>query len=559
MVGVRQPMAGVVYAPGEDLRGYVEAGLFSDETLGEAFSRVAEKAPGRVALSEAGVTMTFAEVDEATDRIAAGLLAMGLHPLDRAAFQVANGRQLVLSLLACLKAGVIPICTLTAHRRVEIGYLAEHAKARAHFICTDDPKFDFAAFAREMRDLVPSLAYTVVARGPSPDGDPSFRTLDALAELGREPSAQARLRAAGRDPFQVAVFQLSGGTSGIPKIIPRFHNEYLYQIRSVAALHGLDEHTVAFTPNPMMHNAPIICYWGSALWSGGEVVCSSSLKPEALAEALERRPNWMAIPLPQLLNLRDAGLLDRDKFRHARLVVSNHAPRFREMTGAEAVPLYGMTEGLISFGRIGDPTAVLDTTVGRPVSPLDEFRIVDPVTGEELPDGELGEFCFKGPSSTRGYYDAEERNREAFTADSFCKSGDLMRVHVIDGARYVSFDGRVKDVVSRGGEKINCQEVERVLIDHPSVGAISIVPMPDPVYGERSCAFVIPARGAAPPTVKELGAFLEGAGLAKFKWPERVEIVEEFPTTSSGKLSKPRLREMISATLQSEQEAGRAA
>ena len=409
-----------------------------------------------------------------------------------------------------------------------------------------------------MRAQVPSLAYTVVARGPSPAGDASFVTLEDLAELGERGAGRARLAEVERDPFQVAVFQLSGGTSGVPKIIPRFHNEYLYQMRSVAEWHGLNERTVAFSPNPMMHNAPILCYWGLVLWGGGEVVCCSSFRPESLAEAIGRRPNWMGVPLPLLLNLKDAGLLDRDAFRHARLTVSNHASRLRELTGAVAIPLYGMTEGLISYGRIGDPDKVIDTTVGRPVSPLDEFRIVDPTTGAELSDGEIGEFCFKGPSSTRGYYDAAERNLEAFTADGFCRSGDLMRAHLIDGVRYVSFEGRVKDVVSRGGEKINCQEVERVLIDHPSIGAISIVPMPDPVYGERSCAFVIPARDVAAPTVKDLGAFLEGAGLAKFKWPERIELVTEFPTTSSGKLSKPRLREMISAILQVEREGQRA-
>ena len=559
MVGVRQPMAGVIYPPEADLRRYVVSGLFAEETLGEAFSRAAAKGPGRISLSEEQVRMTSAEVDALTDRIAAGLLRIGLRPLDRAMFQIGNGRQLVLGLLACLKAGVIPVATLAAHRRAEIGYLAGHAKARAHFICSDDPKFDFVAFAREMRGLVPSLEHAVVARGAAPDGDASFTTLEALAALGDAPEARAALAAVERDPFQVALFQLSGGTSGVPKIIPRFHNEYLYQMRCVAAVQGLSERTVAFAPLPMMHNAPILCYWGSTFWAGGEVVCVSSMRPEAIAEALARRPDWVAVPLPILLNLKEAGLLDPAGMRGARMSVSDHAGRYRELTGADPVPLYGMTEGLISYGRVGDPAYVLERTVGRPVSPFDEFRIADPLTGEELPDGEQGEFCFKGPTSARGYYDAAERNRDAFTADGYCRSGDLIRVHVIEGVRYIAFEGRVKDVVSRGGEKINCQEVERALSLHPAVGAVSVVPMPDPVYGERTCAFVIPARGASAPTVKDFGTFLEQAGLAKFKWPERVEIVTEFPTTSSGKLSKPRLREMIADILKSESETGRAA
>jgi non-ribosomal peptide synthetase component E (peptide arylation enzyme) len=545
-------MPGVVYPLREDLERYVAAGLYSGETMGQAFTAIARRFPERAALSDGEAVLTFAELDALTDRVAAGLLAAGLNPLDRAVFQIANGIHLVVCLLGCLKASVIPIATLTAHRRAEISYLAKHAQARAHFICSDDPKFDFASFAREMREAVPSLALTVTARGPAVSGDTSFVHLDEIVGNGTE-AAVSRLADVEKDPFQVAVFQLSGGTSGIPKIIPRFHNEYLYQIRSVAAWHGLNETTVGFSPAPMMHNAPIICYWGSALWSGGEVVCAPSYDPTTLARLIAaRRPNWMSIPLPLLLNLKDAGLLDREIFSKARMSAPNHTRRLHDLTGASVFPLYGMTEGIISYGRRGDPDFVVDRTVGRPISALDEFRIVDPESERPLPIGELGEFCFKGPSSARGYYDAEDRNKEAFTADGFCKSGDLMRIHEIDGVSYVSFEGRVKDVVSRGGEKINCQEVERVLIGHPGIGAIAIVPMPDPVYSERACAFIIPARENPAPNIKDMGAFLENAGLAKFKWPERIELVSEFPMTSSGKVSKPKLREIISDKLKSE-------
>lgn len=152
----------------------------------------------------------------------------------------------------------------------------------------------------------------------------------------------------------------------------------------------------------------------------------------------------------------------------------------------------------------------------------------------------------------RGYYDAEERNREVFTADGFYRSGDLMREREIDGKAYLVFEGRIKDVVSRGGEKINCQEVERVAIGHPKVAAVSIVPMPDPLYGERACAFVIPKGTTGAPSVRELADFLVEAGLAKFKCPERIEAVPEFPMTSAGKISKTRLREILTGILAAE-------
>ncbi|KAA0575180.1 AMP-binding protein [Azospirillum sp. B21] len=550
---VSKPMPGVVYPSAEDVARYRAMGLFGDETMPQAFRRIATRFADRVAVSNATDTVTFRELDERSDCLAAGLLDAGLKPLDRATFQVGNSIELVVAFVACLKAGVIPICTLVAHRAAEIGYLSRHAGARAHFIHTDDAKFDFLAFSREVRSVAPSLELTIVARGDAPGGDPSVKSAADLAARQNPKDARERLLALPSDPGQVAVFQLSGGTSGVPKIIPRFHNEYLYQIKSVADFHGLNEHTVAFSPAPMLHNAPIICYWGSAFFSGGEVVCARSLEPALVAATIAaRRPNWMGIPLPTLIALQKEGLLDRSWFENVRMSVSESAWHVEELTGALGVPLYGMTEGIICYGRIGDPKDVLDNTVGRPVGPADEYRIVDPETGAELPEGQLGEFVFRGPSSCRGYFDAEERNREAFTPDGFCKSGDLMRIVRIDGQRYVTFEGRVKDVVSRGGEKINCQEVEKALIDHPAIGAIAVVPMPDPIFGERTCAFIIPNNGEKAPTVSEAGAYLDRAGIAKFKWPERIEEVNAFPMTSSGKISKPLLREEIKRILSEE-------
>ena len=549
MTVVRKPMSGVVYPSPEDCAAHET--LFEQISMPEAYAKIAAAHGDRAALTDPHGTYTHAEVDDLTTRIAAGLLDVGLKPLDRAIFQISNCRELVLSFVACLKAGIIPVCTLTAHRRAEISYLANHSEARAHFICTDD-KFDFAAFADEMRGEAPSLAYTIVARGDVPDRDGAHGVM-ALADRVDRATAEKRLARIDRDPAQVAVFQLSGGTSGIPKIIPRFHNEYLWQIRTAGSFQGLTHETVSFSAAPMMHNAPIICYWGSTFFAGGEVICMPAPTPEIMADLIHARsPNWMAVPLPLMIRLLESKLVKPEYLAAARHVAPSSPLSMTRLTGGGAVPLYGMTEGIICYGREGDPDVVMQSTVGRPIDPQTTVRIVDPETGEPLPDGTIGEMEFRGPSSTRGYYDAEERNRDAFTADGYCKSGDLMCIHRVDGKLYLSFDGRVKDVVSRGGEKINCQEVERALEQHPAVGTVATVPMPDRVYGERMCAFIIPKPGQTGPDVAEAGKFLETLGLAKFKWPERIEIVSEFPQTGSGKLSKPKLRDMITDMLRRE-------
>jgi non-ribosomal peptide synthetase component E (peptide arylation enzyme) len=547
-IGPRIRLPGVAYQTEERLAHYAGLGVLTQETLASAFRDVARRHAARIAVSEPGRLTDYATLDALSDRAAAAFLGLGLQPMERVVFQIVNSLELIVCFFGCLKAGLIPICTLTAHRRHEIAYLGRHAQARAHIVHGDDAKFDMVGFAREMRAEIPSMAHTIVVRGQAPSGEAGFTDLAALLDGMSPEAARARLAEVTLDPYQVALFQLSGGTSGVPKIIPRFNNEYLYSIRTVIARQGLDAEIVAFTPNPMLHNAPMLCYFGGAFFVGGEVMISPGLDAPTIGPLLAaRRPNWLAIPIPVLLRLKEAGWLDRIDFSHVRGgFVPAAARQYSALLGGVPMfPLFGMTEGILSCCCATDPATAIDGTVGQPLSPHDEVVVVEPGTQTPVPDGVEGELLVRGPCTIRGYYDAADRNLEAFTPDGFYRSGDLMKFVVIEGRRFLVFCGRLKDVVSRGGEKINCQEVEDVAIRHPAIGAIAIVPMPDKVYDERACAFVIPAVGAEPVTVASLGAFLESQGVAKFKWPERVEIVDEFPMTSSGKLSKPMLRETI--------------
>jgi non-ribosomal peptide synthetase component E (peptide arylation enzyme) len=182
-------------------------------------------------------------------------------------------------------------------------------------------------------------------------------------------------------------------------------------------------------------------------------------------------------------------------------------------------------------------------------------KVVLPGTEEELPDGEVGEALFRGPYTIRGYYKSEEKDVHRFTADGFYRSGDLMKAELIDGKRYFFFRGRTKDVVDRGGEKINAEELENLINRHPDILASAVVGMPDPVYGERVCAFVVMREPGGSIALPTLTAFLEQEGVAKFKWPERIEIVSEFPVTASGKLSKVLLRNGLLERLQGEKSA----
>lgn len=553
IVGVQSALPGVVYPPVAELARYVAAGALTHETLAGALRESCSKNAERIALCGPAGDITYRALDELTDRLAAGLLQLGLKPHERVVFQLGNSNELVLGFIACLKAAIIPVCTLAAHREHEISYLARHSSARMQFVAGDDAKFDDVAFARQMQDKVESLQWILQARGDARDGAVS---LNGLIDSVSLEDARKLLAELVLDPFQVAVFQLSGGTTGVPKIIPRFNNEYLYNMRCVAAVNGYTADDTLFMPLPMMHNLNMGCCLGPFLLTGGRVTIARDLGLDSLVELFNGyKPTWAVLGGPILEKLRPAIEQNRISFASLRGInSSNNAARTRKITGAPVWHIFGMTEGVIMYTRKGDPQEVIDTMVGRPVSSLDQVRLFEVGTEVEIMQpGVEGECAFAGPYTIHGYFDAPDRDREAFTSDGFYRSGDLMSFHDIDGVRHYKFCGRTKDVVDRGGEKINSGEIELMLAGHPDVATVAVVGMPDPVYRERVCAFLILKSGAQTPTVKSIGAFLEQSGVAKFKWPERIEVVKEFPMTGSGKLSKPQLRKTITDMLEAEQ------
>jgi 2,3-dihydroxybenzoate-AMP ligase len=220
--------------------------------------------------------------------------------------------------------------------------------------------------------------------------------------------------------------------------------------------------------------------------------------------------------------------------------------RIRAHWGATPQEIYGTAEGLINMTRLDDPDELLFESSGAPVCADDEIKVVDD-NGLEVPDGELGELLTRGPYTIRGYFNAPEKNREAFTEDGFYRMGDYVRKR----GRYVYAEGRKKDLINRGGEKISCEEVENLIFKHPKVYQVALVAMPDPVFGEKACAFVVTKPGTQL-GFDELIGFLKSQRIASFKLPERLELVEHFPTSLVGKVLKRQLRDQIAARVKAE-------
>ena len=353
------------------------------------------------------------------------------------------------------------------------------------------------------------------------------------------------------------MFQLSGGTTGIPKLIPRTHNDYIYNSKLASAVTGVAENGIFLDVLPLAHNLPLACPGLQGyLLHGGRFVVSGSTRGEDIFALIERhRVTHIAVVPALLIRLINDPLIEKFDLSSLRVIQSGGQrlqPEVRRRT-KELIPSvtvqenFGMSEGMLMFVRFDDPEDVRMETVGRPLSPDDEVRLVDDDDNEVAP-GEAGEFLARGPYTLRGYFGVPEYNARAFTSDGLYRSGDLMRLH--PSGNYM-VEGRKKDLINRGGEKISAEEIENLILTHPSVQNVACVPIPDPVLGERMCACVILRQGDAL-TLQQLVQFLMNEEIAKHKLPERLEILEEFPLSPLGKVSKKDLTERTAQMLKSE-------
>ena len=334
--------------------------------------------------------MTYRELDEITDRLAAALLRLGAKPLDRVMFQIANCNEVIYAIVACVKAQLIPVCTLAAHREQEIGYLARHSSARLHIISGADPKFDDLAFAREMQKQVPSLEYIIQAQG---DGGPDAPSIAELVKSVSAAEAHDEIAQLRYDPFQVVFFQLSGGTTGVPKIIPHFNNASLLTMQVTADFYDFCAGDRIFNPLPMLHNLNMTCFYGPALLKGATFIVAPNVATDTLIAVFKQyRPTWSFLAGPIIARIEGAILDGTIDFRDTRgVITSNNAPRLRAMLGAPVYHQYGMTEGTLTGTREGDPSEAIDFTVGRPFTPWNRVRIMRPGTEEPIETEEMGE------------------------------------------------------------------------------------------------------------------------------------------------------------------------
>jgi 2,3-dihydroxybenzoate-AMP ligase len=543
---------GVVRFPPEFAARYRAKGYWEDRSLRDVFADVFAKYANRVAIIDRDESVTYAQLNERSERLALNLLDEGLKPLDRVVMQLPNVVEFAYLYFALQKIGCIPIMALPPHRYREISQFVELSGAVASATPDKSKNFDYRDLVRRIRETNTTLRFGIVL-GEAPAG---FLGVNELVERQSKRSRDD-LRKINIDPEDPAVFQLSGGTTGIPKLIPRTHNDYVYNSKMAAAVTGVGADKILLNVLPLAHNLPLACPGLQGyLLHGGKVVLANTTRGEDVFRLIERhRVTHIAVVPALLIRLINDPSIKNFDLSSLQIIQSGGQrlqPEVRRRA-KELIPSvtvqenFGMAEGILLFVRLDDPEEVRMETVGRPVSPDDEIRLVDD-DDKEVSPGEVGELLARGPYTLRGYFGVPEYNARAFTSDGFYRSGDLMRCH--PSGNYM-VEGRKKDLVNRGGEKISTEEIENLILAHPSVQNVACVPMPDPILGERMCACVVLRQGKAL-TLEQLVEFLLKEEIAKHKLPERLEIMGDFPLSPLGKVSKKDLTEQIAAKLKEE-------
>jgi 2,3-dihydroxybenzoate-AMP ligase len=542
-------LQGFVPFPPEFARRYREKGYWRDQSLAQEFDVVFQRFADRIVLIDGERQFTYAELDRITTNLALNLLEIGLKPLDRVVPTLPNVHEFVLLYFALQKLGCIPIAALVTHRYAEISQFVNLSGASACFYPERSGDFSFSPVMDRIAAENASLKIRIVLGNPTA-GEHSLRELiDRPATL-----PASRLKEIKIDPSDPCIFQLSGGTTGIPKLIPRTNNDYAYNSKVAASVCEVNSESVLLLVLPIAHNLPLACPGIQGfMFHGAKIVLHANTRPAEMFALIQKHgvTHLKVVPalLIRLINDPSVGDYDLSSLKLIQSGGQRMQPEVRAKTralipGVFVQENFGMSEGTLMFVRAGDSEEVKLETCGRPVCADDEVKLLDE-DDNEVPMGGVGELTVRGPYTLRGYFGVPEYNAKQFTSDGFYRSGDLMRMH--PSGNYV-VEGRKKDLINRGGEKISAEEVENLILMHPAVQNVACVPMPDVNLGEKMCAFVILKTGQSL-DLKTLVVFLLTKEIAKFKLPERLEILPDFPVSTFGKVSKKALGELVAAKL----------
>jgi non-ribosomal peptide synthetase component E (peptide arylation enzyme) len=544
---------GVRPYPEELVREYKGNRWWLETNFIDAFSQTCDRYPQKEAVVEGESRLTFSELRESSQRAALAFLELGLGPGSIVLLQVPNWVESLVIYMGLQTIGAMPVMCLPRHGQRELERFCELTGAVAWIGPVTFGRTEYIPWLRAIREKHPHLKHLIVVREEAPPGTISFSQL--MAESRADKGSGQYLRKFRPSPDDVIHLAPTGGTTGLPKLVPRTANAHLtksyYFCRAFAK--GPEDVDLLFAP--INHDAPQLVTVGSMVHFGTKIVLSPSTKVSDILAYVEKERATFTFLVPALMtDIVYFPDLDKYDISSLRAVISGgaHCPSDLVRVVSERLSFtfhncYGQTEGAGTATRVDDPFEVIAHTVGKPFCPYDRYRVVDD-EGNELPQGEVGELATQGPCIFSGYYKSEEENRQVFTRDNFFRTGDMAK---FDPQGHLIITGRKKDIINRGGEKVSAVEVEEMIIRHPKVMRAAVVGMPDPRLGERVCAYVQPLPGESV-DFEEVVSFLKAEGASVMLLPERVEVTDSIPVTAMDKVDKQRLMEDIARKLEAE-------
>lgn len=535
--------------PPERARHYRATGAWQDETIGSLIMRGAQQNPEACALVDGDRRLSHDELAATITAVADRLHGMGIRARDRVAVQLPNCTEYVVLTLALIRLGAPPMLIVPPLGERELEATFAVARPVAFALGGGRGRDRQIERARRLRDRHEDLRTLLVMDGQDdllPD-EVDLTALCRTAEGTPDPASTPRPWAAEVSSAGAAVFLLSSGTTGPPKVIPRLHEEYGCMTRQTSAAAGLSDRSRLLVVMPGAHgyvyNCPGIV---GTLAAGGRVVLGSTSDPHAAFELIERERITHCALVPAVATewLRAAATSEHD-LSSLEVVQIGGAPlppdlaaQIGPVLGATLQQVYGMSEGPVFVTALDDPQELVLHTQGRPDNDLDEVLVVDGAD-DPLPAGRVGELLIRGPHTVAGYYRDPEGTRATFREDGFYRTGDLAALRS-SGELLVT--GRIRDAINRGGQKISAEELDVLTLAHPAVETSATVGAHDEVLGEVVCVYVVPRPGASV-SLAQLRTFLAEQGLAGYKLPERLEVAESLPMTGTGKIDKKALRE----------------
>ncbi len=534
----------------EDAEKYNRLRWWPGLTFGDILDRAADIYPDKEGFVDNRSRLTFSQMREKTDRLAIGLMDLGIRPKDRVLVQMPNWNEFVQAYFALQKIGAIAVLLIDRYRQYEINHLFQLTGATFWILPEKYKKTNYLSIIDDVLKENAQVEHVILAGGGQHEALLSLEKLTDKGELTRD--NLSRLADRRPDPMQVAHMGPTGGTTGLPKVVPRTHNSLVCGSEHAALSWDMNLHDTCLLAGPVGHDLTFTKGLLGSLLTLGKIVFLNSLDPADICKTIEQEKVTSIVWVPTLAKrlvdferLTDYDLTSLKKMHcGGGASLPDLIKDVREKLDCAYYNGYGGTEGQSTLTRSKDDVETIYTTVGKPTCPYDTYKVVDK-DGNDLPPRTSGELLIKGPGVHTGYYKNPEENKKVFDRDGFFRTGDVAK---ISEEGYVTLTGRIKEMINRAGESISAAEIEKLITEHPDVAFVAVIPMPDPLMGERVCAYIQPGPGAKL-TFDQIIAFLKDRKASVLQLPERMEFIDAMPFTKAEKIDKLALKKDIEGKL----------